>query len=256
MAARRRALAAGRGVARALAVSGLVLAAAVASPAAARSDAGRTAPAVQTAAAERLGATDDYRLALLKMKGYLGVARALLRQRAPGAGYYLAGPVRDIFRTAEAELERRDAPFTADFLQELEHASADDPVTTLTTIESAVTAISGSLAQTGAMDAGSVLALSEALLRDAAARYAEAVRDNEVVDLRKYQAGRGFVIEAEALVRYSSRLKRKPGHEALLESMTLVGQAWPGVLPPPIVYDPPSVARRLDEAVAAMDRLR
>ncbi|MFQ5955491.1 MAG: hypothetical protein ACE5JZ_10545 [Kiloniellales bacterium] len=207
-------------------------------------------------AAAQLDATDAYRLALLKMKGHLGVARALLQMRAPGADYYMRDPVQEIFQDTEAELEGRNAPFTADILQELEHASATDPVSTLAAIESAVTAINGSFAQTGAMNAKSVLALSEALLREAVAKYAEAVRENEVVDLRKYQSGRGFATEAEALVRYSSRLKGRPGHEELLKVVTLIRQAWPGVIPPPIVFDPPSVAGRLEEAVATMDQLR
>ena len=42
----------------------------------------------------------------------------------------------------------------------------------------------------------------------------------------------------------------------MLDVVTLIRQAWPGVIPPPIVFDPPSVAKRLDEAVAAMEELR
>lgn len=190
------------------------------------------------------------------MKGYLSVARALLQLRAPGADYYMQDLLQGVFRDTEAELERRSAPFTADFLQQLEAASGTDPEASLATIESAVFAIDGSFAQTGAMDAESVLALSEALLREAVARYADAVSDNEVVDLAKYQSGRGFVTEAEALVRYAGALKGQPAHEELVKSVTLIRQAWPGVVPPPIVFGPASVERRLDEAVAAMDKLR
>ncbi|MFQ6023948.1 MAG: hypothetical protein ACE5NW_14610 [Acidiferrobacterales bacterium] len=80
--------------------------------------------------------------------------------------------------------------------------------------------------------------------------------DNEVVDVRQYQSGRGFVTEAEALVRYASGLKGRPGHTELLKVVTLIRQAWPGVIPSPIVFDPASVAGRLHEAVAAMDKLR
>lgn len=254
---RKRALLTCPDVARWLAFSWLPLMAAVAFPPYAQ-------PAADTqrlesgdaGAAVKLDATDAYRLALLKMKGHLGIARTLVQMRAPGAAYYLEKPVQEIFRNAKVEFEDRDAAFTADILQELEHASTADPEATLATIELAVTAINGSFAQTGAMDAESVLALAEALLREAVARYAEAVSNNEVVDLRKYQSGRGFVTEAEALIRYSSRLRRKPGHEDLVKGVTLIRQAWPGVIPPPIVFDPPSVAGRLDETVAVMDGLR
>lgn len=209
-----------------------------------------------TVAAEELDDRDAYRLALLRMKGYLSVARALLQLRAPGADHYMQELLQEVFRDTEAELERRSAPFTADFLQQLKAASGADPVATLATIESAVFAIDGSFAQTGAMDAESVLALSEALLREAVAKYADAVSDNEVVDLGKYQSGRGFVTEAEALVRYAGALKGQPAHAELVKSVTLIRQAWPGVVPPPIVFDPARVEGRLDEAVAAMDKLR
>ena len=238
-------------VARWLALWSLLLISAVACPLQARSGADPERVEVVD-----MDATDVYRLALLKMKGHLSVARALVQLRAPGADYYMRQPVQAIFRNTEAEFERRNAPFTADTLRQLEHASAGDPATTLATIESVVTAIDGSFAQTGAMDADSVLALSLALLREAVARYAEAVTDNEVVDLRKFQSGRGFANEAEALVRYSSALKGRPGHEKLLDVVALIGQSWPAVIPPAIVFDPPSVAERLDEAVAAMDELR
>ena len=56
--------------------------------------------------------------------------------------------------------------------------------------------------QTGAMDMKSALAITASLLRDAVADYAAAVTDYEVVDLQRYQSGRGLVTEAEALVRY------------------------------------------------------
>lgn len=256
--------------ARRLVLWSLLLTNAGALPLPAGADVGTAAPAVvQTlaagsespeagvvGAAVQLDATDDYRFALLRMKGHLSVARALLQLRQPGAEHYVREPIQEIFQNAEAELERRNAPFTADFLEQLKAASAGDPVATLATIESAVFAIDGSFAQTGAMDAQSVLALSEALLREAVARYDDAVSDNEVVDLPKYQSGRGLVTEAEALVRYAGALKGQPGHEELLKSVTLIRQAWPGVIPPPIVFDPESVAGRLDQAVAAMDKLR
>ena len=62
--------------------------------------------------------------------------------------------------------------------------------------------------------------------------------------------------EAEALVRYASGLQGRPGHTALLDVVILIRQAWPGIVPPPIVFDPLDVAGRLDEAVEAMEQLR
>lgn len=240
---------------------------ALASPLRMPSDAAPQAPAVEIAAAAEsaeagrtggagLEATDAYRLALLKMKGHLNVARSLVWMQASGAEHYMEQRVREIFRRAEDDFKDRNAPFTADHLQALENVPADDPVRALATIESAVVAINGSFAQTGGMDAESVLAISEALLREGVALYADAVTDNEVVDLRKYQSGRGFAYEAEALVRYASAIRDKPAHQDLIEAITLIRQAWPGVVPPPIVFDPSSVAARLDEAVAVMDRMR
>lgn len=207
-------------------------------------------------AAAELDAADAYRLALLKMKGHLSVARALVQLRAPGADYHMRQPMQDIFWSAESEFKHRDAPFTVDFLEQLEYAPKGDPVTTLATIKSAANALDGSFAQTGAMDVRSVVDLVEALLREAVANYAVAVIDNEVVDLRQYQSGRGLATEAEALVRYHGGLRGRPGHEELLKAVVLIRQAWPGVIPPSIVFDPPSVARRLAEAVVAMEELR
>ena len=233
---------------RRFALCGLLLVAAAACPLHARS-------ATETGAAA-LDATDAYRLAILKMKGQLGVARALVQLRAPGADYYLQQPLQAIYREARSEFEARDAPFTADFLEQLARASAGDPTRTLATIESAANALDGSFAQTGGMDVSSVLGLAENLLREAVADYADAVVDNEVVDLRQYQSGRGLATEAEALVRYHGGLRGRPGHEELIKAVVLIRQAWPGMIPPPIVFDPPSVAGRLDEAVAAMQDLR
>lgn len=220
-----------------------------------------TAAGAQIAQASEAGGvelrpTDAYRLALLEMKSLLNVARSLVWMQAAGAEHYMEQGVREIFRQTEDELEARNAPFTADYLEELANVSTDDRARALATIDSAVVAINGSFAQTGGMDARSVLAISEALLREAVARYAEAVTDNEVVDLRKYQSGRGFAYEAEALVRYASAIRNKPAHQDLIEAITLIRQSWPGVVPPPIVFGPSRVARRLDEAVAVMDRMR
>jgi hypothetical protein len=217
-----------------------------------------SAPAQPVAAtgAAQLDATDAYRLAILKMKGQLSVARALMQLRAPGADYHLQQPMQAIFRNAESEFEQRDAPFTADFLEQLANVSVDDPATTLATIASAANALDGSFAQTGAMDMSSALDITASLLRAAVADYAAAVTDNEVVDLRRYQSGRGLVTEAEALVRDHGGLRRRPGHEELVKAVVLIRQAWPGIIPPPIVFDPPSVAGRLDEAIAVMEKFR
>ena len=208
------------------------------------------------AAGVELEPTDAYRLTLLKMKGQLGVARSLLQQRLPGADYHVGEARESLFQETEAELERRSAPFTADILKELGNAAAGDAVRALAAVEFAVTAINGSYAQTGAANSKSVLNLGEALLREAVANYSDAVSNNEVVDLPKYQSGRGLVTEAEALVRYASGIKGRPGHEELLAVVVLIRQAWPGIIPPSIVFDPLDVAGRLDEAVAAMEKLR
>lgn len=209
----------------------------------------------ETAPAERMTPMDSYRLALLKMKGHLGVARTLLQVRQPGAEYQLQQPIREIFHSIESDLERRSAPLTTDTLVQLERAASVEPRAALATIDSAAAAIDGSFAQTGGLDAPSALALSEALLREAVGAYADAVVDNEVVDVQTYHRGRGFVVQAEALVRHASGLKGSPGQDALIAAVVLIRQAWPGVVPPPIVFDPESVAGRLDEAVAAMDQV-
>lgn len=215
-----------------------------------------SAEQADTRAARRLDHTDAYRLALLELKGHLGIARALLQIRAPGADYHMGGPVRTIFESIEGELDDRSAPFTNDVLVQLERAMDANPQAALTAINSAAAAADGSFAQTGPLTAESALALSEVLLREAVQRYADSVTGNEVVDAPGYRTGRGLVLQAEALVRHSSGIKGRPGQDALVAAVVLIRQAWPGVQPPPIVFDPESVAGRLEAAMAAMNALQ
>lgn len=203
-----------------------------------------------------LGEVDAYRLALLKMRGHLAIARALIQVDAPGAGYHMTEAMRRTYESAEAALTERSAPLTGDTLSELENAAGLESTRALRAIESAEQAVNGSFAQTGAMDRASVLGLVEALLSAAVANYAEAVEDNTVVDTRRYQTGRGYVIQAEALVRHSTALADAAGQERLLKAVTLIRQTWPGITPPPIAFDPAGVAGRLDEAVAIMEEMR
>lgn len=144
---------------------------------------------------------------------------------------------------------------TRNFLVQFRRAADASPGAALATIDTAAAAVDGSFAQAGAMRPRSALALSEQLLREAVRLYADAVTDNEVVDLRAYQTGRGYVTQAETLVRHARGIRGQSGHAALLSAVVLVRQAWPGIRPPPIVFDPWSVAGRLDDAVAALHAL-
>lgn len=203
-----------------------------------------------------LAPADAYRLELLKIKGHLGVARTLLQLGDPGAGQHLGRPIAEIFDGIAPELDDRNAPLSRDTLTQLEAAADAAPEAALATIDAAVSAVDGSFAQLGPLAPEAALATAEALLREAVVLYTASVSDNEVVDNRAYRTGRGYVVQAEALVRHSSGIKGRPGHDALLAAVVLIRQAWPGIRPPPIVFDPQSVAGRLEEAVAAMDRLR
>jgi len=250
----------GPGVTRRLAlagaVAGAVAAAALATPALAQTGGAGAAQETPVATGVALDAPDRYRLALLKMRGQLSVARAVVRLGEPAPKHYMATAPRRTFESIAAALAERSAPLTADILGELENAAGLEPNRALRAIESAVQAINGSFAQTGPMDRDSVLGLVEGLLRAAVARYAESVEDNEVVELRAYQTGRGLVTQAEALARHSTALAGVPEQEELLKLVTLIRQAWPGIMPPPIAFAPKDVAARLDEAVAVMDEMR
>lgn len=203
-----------------------------------------------------LDAVDAYRLALLQMKGHLAVARTLLQLHADGADYHLRQPLRRIFEEIQPALERRGAPLTADTLEQLERATEATQDAALAALDLAAAAIDGSFAQTGAPDTRSALVLTEVLLRRAVALYAAAVADHEVTDVRRYRAGRGFALQAEALVRHASGIRGEPGQDELVAAVVVVRQSWPGINPPPIVFDPASVAGRLDEVLAVMERLR
>lgn len=247
------------GMAQWVAAAGLVAMSTLTGPVLAQTGSDDAAPvgSTRTEALEReLAPVDAYRLALLRMRGYLSVARALIQVGDEDAGHYMGPPLEQTYRSVANTLAERNAPVTEDMLRELERAGNLAPAQALPAIESAVNAINGSFAQTGAMDRDSVLDLVEALLRAAVANYAEAVSDNEVIDPRKYQTGRGFVTQAEALVRHSSALSRGPDQKRLLKIVTLIRQAWPGIMPPPIAFGPDRVAQRLNEAVAVMEEMR
>lgn len=252
-----------------LLVSGLLLVCAVVSPVRSHAGAGAPGSPLRLAATGSPGdgstiaetpidlePVEAYRLALLEMKGHLSVARTLIQLGESGAAYHLSEPIRKIFQSVRPELDERNAPLTSDILVQLERAADIDPRPALATLDSAAAAIDGSFAQPGVVTASSALDLSESLLREAVAWYSRSVENNEVVDLRGYQTGRGLVIQAEALVRHSTGLKSKPGYERLLADVVLIRQAWPGVIPPPIVFDPGSVADRLVDAETVMRGMR
>lgn len=204
----------------------------------------------------QLSGVDAYRLALLEMKAHLAVARTLLRIGTPGARYHLQRPIQEIFQRIQPQLESRNAPLTEEILAPLGHVTEAGWRTALTVLDSVDSAIDGSFAQAGAVSLDSTLGLSAALLRNAVDLYARSVANNAVVDVHGYQTGRGLVLQAEALVRHSTRLRNRAGYDALLAHVVLIRQSWPGVTPPPIVFSPQSVAERLKETMAAMDRLR
>jgi hypothetical protein len=204
----------------------------------------------------QLSTVDAYRLALLEMKAHLSVARTLLQIGTPGAKYHLRQPIQEIFQRIQPQLESRNAPLTPEILAPLQHVTERAWQTAIPVLDSVDSAIDGSFAQAGALSLDSTLNLTEALLRKAVGLYAESVANNAVVDIHGYQSGRGLVLQAETLVRHSTRLRNKPGYDALLAHVVVIRQSWPGVTPPPIVFGPESVAERLKEIVAAMDKLR
>lgn len=251
-------------VERWLALSGLLLIIAVAVPARSVSGpgarlAGPVAAAMIPAAAadsDGLNSLNRYRLALLEMKGHLAVARELLQTLKPGAQYHLREPMERIFRRIEPELQSRNAPLNSEILAPLQRVPETTPDIALNLLDSVASAIDGSYAQSGAVDSDSVLSLSQALLSNAVAQYRDSVKDNTVTDVPGYQTGYGFANQAEALVRHATRLRSKPGYDRLLDDIVLIRQSWPGVEPPPIVFDPATLSTRLDETVAIMDQMR
>lgn len=248
-----------------VALAGLLLAAAILSPvtAAARGASSALVLAAAESAvsrnlpeAPRLAPVDRYRLALLRLKGHLTVARTLLQLRADGADWHLRQPVQAIFLEIEPQLAQRGAPLSADTLEQLERATEAAPQAALATIDLAAAAIDGSFAQTGAVRTESALALTESLLLAAVHLYDASVADHEVVDLATWRTGRGLVLQAEALARHAGGLRGRSGHDELVAAVILIRQAWPGVNPPPIVFGPDSVAGRLEQAFAAAEALR
>lgn len=250
-----RACLAGVPLGRWLAAACLAVTATLATPITAQTGAD-AAEGSASAAEMDLDATDAYRLALLRIKAHLAIALELTRLETPGAAYHMSEAPDAIFRRIAPELERRGASLTEATLEEVANAADREPARALPAIESAIHAVDGSFAQTGAMDRGSVLDLIEALLREAVANYRAAVSDNAVDDVRKYRTGGGLVTQAEVLVLRASAIADVPGQADLRGVVRLIRQAWPGITPPPIVFDPESVAERLDRAVAIIDEMR
>lgn len=238
------------------ALSSLLLIVVVGLPVCAQAAEAQGTSSQSTSSNTQLNAVDTYRLALLEMKAHLSVARTLLQIGTPGAKYHLRQPVQEIFERIRPQLENRNAPLTPDILAPLEHVTETAWQTAIPVLDSVDSAIDGSFAQAGALSLDSTLDLSGALLRQAVDLYARSVENNAVVDVHGYQTGRGLVLQAEALVRHSTRLRKKPGYDALLARIVVIRQSWPGVTPPPIVFDPKSVSGRLNEIMATMKEMR
>jgi len=203
------------------------------------------------------GATDAYRLALLKMKAHLGVARALLRQNAPGVDEHLSDAVAEIYANAGAELEKRRAAVSADIVQQLQAAArAGSPLAIENALETAFTAVDGSLARAGPLGMASALDLAATLFREALVEYRRAVSDNEVVSPMHYRTGAGYVAVGSALTRRARRVDAHGGYARLRDAVALLREAWPGVVPPGIANDPSTVAGWVEDVVSAMDALR
>ena len=213
--------------------------------------------AAQAAAAGELDATDAYRVALLKMKAHLDVARALMRQGVPGAHYHLREPLREAYKELASELEQRNATLTRDIVEQLASAAeGGSDLLILSALETASTAIENSLVRTGRMNTRSMLEISRALFRDAVEQYRQAVSEHTVVDTHKYQNGAGYVAVADAVTR---RVRGSAGdsgtYQQLRKAVALLREAWPAVIAPAIANGPDTVAAWLADVESALDAL-
>jgi len=209
------------------------------------------------APARDLDATDAYRLALLKMKAHLVTARALLRQRVGAPGSHVRAPLATLYDRIADEAGERGAMISPDILRQLDAAAGhESPLALTSALETAFTAVDGSLAQSGRMSEDAMLALARALFRDAVEHYTAAVSaDHEVADVRRYQTGRGYVAVAEALLRRAAADGEAGEYDALTDAVAVLREAWPSVVPPTIVFAPERVRGFLEEVEAAVDAI-
>ncbi|NIR31388.1 MAG: hypothetical protein GWN84_19170 [Gammaproteobacteria bacterium] len=219
--------------------------------------AAENARVARSGAGQVLDATDAYRVALLKMKAHLNVARALTRQGAPGANYHLRGPAQEIYKDLAGELERRGATLTGDIVQQLDRAAEEDSHLAIgSALDTATTAVDNSLVRTGRMTRRSLIEVSRSLFRDAVEAYRKAVSDHAVVDTHKYQTGGGYVAVADALTRRVRRsTPASEAYERLRNAVALLREAWPAVVPPRIANGPDAVAAWLAGVESALDDL-
>lgn len=198
-----------------------------------------------------------YRLALLKMKAHLGVARALLRQDAPGAREHLHGPVGEIFSAAAGELERRHAALGPDIVEQLERAAGSGSgLAVENAMDTALTAVDGSLARAGPLPVAAALELAGALFREALEEYRRGVSSNTVVSPLRYRSGAGYVAVGAALTRRARSAASADAYERLRDAVALLREAWPAVVAPQIANDPDTVAQWLSKVESAIAALR
>lgn len=240
-------------------LAGLLLAGPVAAPAWAASPV-RPAAAMQAeiasaAEGEELDDLDTYRLALLQMKAHLDVARDLLRQRVGYSGEHMYGPLNAILQANLDAFKQRGALVDDEILKGLATAAGSESAQAkakANAIETAKTAVDGSIARSGKMTRRSSLKLARALYHAAAADYARAVSNNSVVDPARYRNGFGFVTVAESLLRRSGVFTGNGALTELRRAAALLREAWPGSTLPQIATTPSDVTQwlaRLDAAI-------
>ena len=203
--------------------------------------------------ARQLDDLDSYRLALLKMKAHLGIARDLLRQRVGSAGEYMHEPLKAILQAHSKAFRQWGALVDDSILAGLAGAADTESVPAkINALETAQTAVEGSIARTGRMARTSSLKLARALYHAAVADYGQAVSGNSVVDAFGYRSGRGFVTVAESLLRRSGVFAGDGPLKELRQAALLLREAWPGATLPEIASAPSDVAQwltRLDTAI-------
>jgi len=202
---------------------------------------------------QQLDDLDTYRLALLRMKAHLAVARDLARQRVGYSGEHMHGPLNAILQANLDAFKQRGALVDDAILKMLAAAAeSESPQARANAIETAQTAVQGSIARSGKMTKSSSLKLARALYHAAVADYGQAVSGNSVVKPMGYRSGLGFVTVAESLLRRSGAFTSEGVVTELRQAALLLREAWPGATPPQIATNPSDVTQwlaRLDAAI-------
>jgi hypothetical protein len=177
----------------------------------------------------------DIQLVLAQMQGHLLMAQELLlKKRYSDAEPHAGHPVEELYGSLEPVLRSgRLRPFLAS-LEELRqqirlNPAAPTTASKLTAAQQAIASASLSISGGQPMAAATLRQVVRQLADVAVEEYQGAVAGNQVVELIEYQDARGFLLQAQRLLRAATAA---PAWSAMEQTISAMLVAFPSATPP------------------------